>query len=76
VREKHDSARLLSGNSKITIQQDARGWYANRTFNHLVAAHITSLAPSLNPGDGPAPSLGKIAADSLVIAEWLARGRD
>jgi hypothetical protein len=43
--EQHDSSRLSSGNSKITIQPDARAWYANRPFDDLLlAAHVTSLA--------------------------------
>jgi hypothetical protein len=46
VCEEHDSPHLFSGNGKITIQRDARAWYANRPFDHLLlAAHVTSLAP-------------------------------
>jgi hypothetical protein len=47
--KKHDAPYFLGrhrGHGKITIQHDARCWYPNRSFDHFVAAHVTSLALS------------------------------
>ena len=67
--EKHDAA-CLSGNGKITIQDDARAWYTNRSLDHLaLAAHITSLTLSREAGDEPVAVPGKMAPNT-----WPAKG--
>ena len=56
--------------SEITIQDDARAWYTNRSLDHLaLAAHITSLTLSREAGDEPVAVPGKMAPNT-----WPAKG--
>jgi hypothetical protein len=50
VRKKHHAARVRNRNGKITVERNARGRYANWSFDNPVGAHLPSLVRARNEG--------------------------